>query len=561
MEDGTQFHSSLACASRRLKLNLRLPWRGPSSRPVQISSTAMLREYRECPGLMSAGVLAEAASVLSGAPRHSLAHRRNLTNTSEWKRLVGDLRHWRRTGERHLRSLAVSLVQNLKPASQSSAPFFHAATFVEAVRKASFVLPGDFKLYRVPQEERSWWRGLASQLESKMPLQVSISQGDPCTLPRVLLDLLQADRLRFQANPAWHDPLGSEIHKLLASAQNNLACIAKKTRLLQNFMFKGAHLFFSLLDRLDCRLWSLVKTPLSTKPFWIRLLPTPFTEANVVRGSGRFHCDKAFQDLLQDRLGKQRPSGSNFRFVEVGASLGSCTFQVLTSLHDSVAVAVEPYTEAASAIQQTAAWNNLADRLVVRQAFVSDRTGTCQLYAQEHMRNPAWNFKPKDPADHAQHCNVTSLEEILCSVWGDFDTLDLLRVHVDGHEEAVLKSLKDRLHPELVKAVALAMWPYREEDETYDPAAVARFLRARGYELQLHFLTSSSQPQQLRNEDAILALQGGLAAADTMYLSAWHSSQKSAPSMDQKEVCPQIHASCLTKTSTGADVCSDGGWA
>ena len=103
--------------------------------------------------------------------------------------------------------------------------------------------------------------------------------------------------------------------------------------------------------------------------------------------------------------------------------------------------------------------------------------------------------------------------------FGDFRTLDLLRVHVDGREETVLKSLGDRLRPMWVRAIALATWRAREPraGHVYDPAAVAELLRSRGYEL---LLTPTLEKEPLRNEDVVLALRRGVEATGIMTLIA-----------------------------------------
>ena len=493
-----------------------------------MSSIAALRAYRLCPDLASAAVLAEAADVLNSfVPRLSQQHRHfNLTNASKWQARVREIKHWLRLGESHLQKLLMdgNLVRHYDPGTWSSAPFFRARSFIKAAHRSSPLLGGDMKLRRLPKHQLMWWKALERELASDVPMQLDRpSPASPCTLPGIISEILQVDELRFQASPTWDDAVGLQIRQLLASAQFNLACMTdgRPSRLLHHFMFRGAHLFFSLLDRLDCRLWSAVNTPLGPNPFWTRLLPAPFSEANSVRGFRNFHCDDAFRDLLNEI--PTRTMGSPFRFVEVGASLGGCTFHVLTSVPAALALAVEPYQQSAEAIRHTASWNGLADRLIVRQAFVSDREGACRvasLASIHETRDPKWDFAQTDPTDPTNdgavaNCAAATLEKILTSSWGDFGTLDLLRVHVNGREQGVLKSLGERLRPSLVRAAVVAMW--RDRDDSYDPAAIADLLRSRGYQL---FLTPTLENKPLRNEDVPLALRRGVQAAGTMMLIA-----------------------------------------
>ncbi|CAE7412221.1 Ttc8 [Symbiodinium natans] len=217
------------------------------------------------------------------------------------------------------------------------------------------------------------------------------------------------------------------MRRLLASAQATFACIHQghtsnaNPRLLHHFMFTGSHLVFSLLDRLDCRIWSAVSTQ-QPSPFWMRLLPSSFSEANTVRGRRQFHRDGAFQDLLQDLLKAGNSTDSSFRFVEVGASLGGCTFHVLTSVRASVAVAVEPYQPTVEAMKQTASWNGLGNRLTVHQTFVSEGQGACRISSLQNnheTRAPHWDFGQEEfPAGTATECAVATLEHILTSTLG-----------------------------------------------------------------------------------------------------------------------------------------------
>ena len=525
----TSYKTASPCGWKLGQLNERMPWTGFWMRPSSTSSIAALRAYRSCPDLASAAVLGEAADLLNGfVPRLLQQHRHfNVTNASKWRARVREISHWLCVGESHLQKLLLdgNLVRHFDPGTWSSAPFFRATGFIKAVHRALPVLGGEMKLRRLPKHQLMWWKALELELASDVPMQLDLpSPASPCTLPGAVSEILQVDELRFQASPTWDDAVGLQIRQLLASAQFNLACMTdgRPSRLLHHFMFRGAHLFFSLLDRLDCRLWSAVNTPLGPNPFWTRLLPAPFSEANSVRGFRNFHCDDAFRELLEEI--PTRTMGSPFRFVEVGASLGGCTFHVLTSVPAALALAVEPYQQSAEAIRHTASWNGLADRLIVHQGFVSDREGACRLAPKERIRqtrNPEWNFAQTDAAvGHATNCVTATLDKILTVSWGNFETLDLLRVHVDGREEQVLKSLGDRLHPAFVHAIALAMWTFREEDALYNSAAIALLLQSRGYELRLSFLTLDLETRLLWNEDATSALQNGVNAGHTMTLIA-----------------------------------------
>ena len=154
-------------------------------------------------------------------------------------------------------------------------------------------------------------------------------------------------------------------------------------------MFSDAHLVFALLDRLDCRVWAPVTTPLRSGTFWMRLPPSSFTEANRVRGLRGFHFDRAFRDLLEEILAAGSPS--SFRFVEVGASVGSCTFHVLTRVPSASAVAVEAYQLAAK-VMRTGTWNGLGAWLSVR---LSSQTSGAPLHEESRLGDPEGGRRPR----------------------------------------------------------------------------------------------------------------------------------------------------------------------
>ncbi|OLQ10213.1 hypothetical protein AK812_SmicGene6064 [Symbiodinium microadriaticum] len=130
-----------------------MPWRGIWDRPPSTSSVAALRQYRLCPDLTGTAVLAEAAEILSRfVPRLWRVHRPlNLTNTSHWLVHVAETKQWVRMGERHLLRLMTDggLRQHFDPSHWSSAPFFRAVSFVNALYRASPLLGGELKRQRL----------------------------------------------------------------------------------------------------------------------------------------------------------------------------------------------------------------------------------------------------------------------------------------------------------------------------------------------------------------------------------------------------------------------------
>lgn len=474
------------CAYEKARLSLRLPW-APSV-------TA-----RDCPELRREAILSQAATAVSGLRGLARMRRANLTNGSVWLGQLRVARRWVRRGSGQLEALVADLGGHFQSAG-SSGPFFRAAGFVRALAQSAPLL--GFKR----RGDGSWWRELETQLYSDTAMELKHLRSEPCSVEQVLNDLLQVETLRFQATPTWDDEAGQKIPRFLDSAQAGLACLGEQHGLLPHLMFPGGHLLFLLLDRLDCRLWWHLPGN-----FWMRLLPL-YTEAHHVRGFGHFHCPESFRALLR-RLG----SGSGpFRFVEVGASLGGCTWQVLTTVPGSTAVAIEPQEAAAAAMKATAGANGLEQRLVVHKSFVGEGVWVPVEEVRElrHHRNPRWERSSVGQG-------AVWLEGLLKG------PVELMRVHVDGREETVLRSLGELLDPGRVKALSLAMWPKRE-DEAYDPARVAEILYAKGYDLTLSFLTraATERSRRLKGLELIRALREGLDAVDTMTLEALPREEK-----------------------------------
>ena len=466
------------CAYEKARLSLRLPW-APSA-------------ARDCPELRREATLLEAATAVGGLRGLARLRRANLTNSSAWHRQLSAARRWLRRGSGQLEELLADVKGHLGARGGSSGPFFRAAEFVRAVQTAPLGL-------KRRRGDRSWWRELETQLYSDTAMELKPLVSEPCSMEQVLNDLLQVETLRFQATPTWDDEAGQKIPRFLASAQAGLACLGEPHGLLPHLMFPGGHLFFLLLDRLDCRLWWQLPGN-----FWMRLLPL-YTEAHHVRGFGHFHCPESFRQLL-----RRLTAASSFSFVEVGASLGGCTWQVLTTVPGSSAVAFEPQEAAALAMEATAEANGLQQRLVVHQSFVGEGVWATVEEATElrHHRNPRWERSSKGQGSQR-------LEELLPG------PVELMRVHVDGREETVLRSLGELLNPRKVKALSLAMWPKRE-DEAYDPAKVAEMLYTAGYDITLSFLTraATQRSRTLKGLELIRALKDGLDAVDTMTLEA-----------------------------------------
>lgn len=213
--------------------------------------------------------------------------------------------------------------------------------------------------------------------------------------------------------------------------------------------------------------------------------------------------------------------------MEVGASLGGCTWRVLTLHPRAVVLAVEPYQPAADALRMTALENGLSDRLTISRSFVSTKSKCPKntvRSAKAHIFVGDDEFHQlKNPARAVDNdCATATLSEILES-WSSAH-VDLLRIHVAGFELDVLKSAAETLHK--IRCLSVALWTHRDFPKDYDPAAVAGFLQDSGCSIVLHFVSMPdlrpSVIQELRDDAVVFALaKSEILTLDTMDLMAF----------------------------------------
>ena len=496
------------CDWQRARLNLRL------AVPPENAE-----RWRHCGEVHQSMLLAEAALVLKQMQRHKAALRFNVSNHTKkqrhWQVQLRNARRWWSIGERMLRKLLVerSLFEHFKPGKASVAAFFHAADLVNSVRNVLPLLESSVvQRLKKSQSEDDFWGKLESHLHDDVPLELVPPKGPDCSLLSALPSLFSAERLRFQAGSNWalSNWAGQAIKDSLDLAQQELACMMKDGGVFRHFAFRRSATFFHFLDRLDCPLVAAIKTGsarFSGQIFWMHVMPAAHTESDHVRGKGEFHCGgKAFRDFIKNVSVK-------FRFVEVGASLGGCSFKVLTSIPSSVALAIEPYGPAAEAMRRTAVENGLTGRLSVVEAFISSRAGKClQLQRASHAHE--WVNGAGD-----ENCKTAQLLEILKG-WSPHP-VDLLRIHVNGFEMDVITSALAYL--EKIRVMAIALWTFRDFPVDYDPSAIASLLVAAGCRLELHYIAAQAASNlHLPHEAVIDALQRKeIQTPDTMTLMAF----------------------------------------
>eukprot|EP00438_Fugacium_kawagutii_P015235 Skav206127 [mRNA] locus=scaffold172:305355:307130:+ [translate_table: standard] len=524
-----------SCDSDRFKLNLRLEWSWTSD----IEGIENRSTLTSCPDVMDSVVMAEIARLVFKMNRFRTWGRYNVTSRSQaqsdWMSHSQRTMHHLANAEKIIETLLLrsSLYDYFHPAQLGNAVFFHVA---KLVRSLYFFLPS-LVHNELPQNWRSIdpiWQSLESSLLHDGPLNVGFpSQPESCSLLSAVHDLLKADDMRIRAGSDWSGVRGQEIKQSLDSAQQQLLCMHQKIggRFLKHFTFPKAFVFFGLLDRLDCRKVRAINPAVfgedfvraRNQTFWMHLVPAQHVESNHVRGKGDFHC--SWDPVIKEQINISLSRGSDFRFVEVGASLGGCTWRVLTSHPRAVALAVEPYKPAVDALKLTALENGLMDRLTIAPLFVSTksacpnmiRTGYQQMFVSEQ---PGGSPVESD-------CATATLSDIL-TTWTS-EPVDFLRIHVQGFELDVLRSLAKSLPK--IRSLSLSIWTHRDSPEDYNPAAIARFLQDSGCSivLDIRALQRDMPPvlRQLRDDAVVTGLLGSEIWTDRhMALTASCGSEK-----------------------------------
>eukprot|EP00928_Gymnodinium_smaydae_P027003 TRINITY_DN21029_c0_g1_i1.p1 TRINITY_DN21029_c0_g1~~TRINITY_DN21029_c0_g1_i1.p1 ORF type:complete len:475 (+),score=113.54 TRINITY_DN21029_c0_g1_i1:298-1722(+) len=428
-----------------------------------------------------------------------------------------------------LQGSALNLTEYLEPRSASFAPFFHLWRYIRALRAAPHfwrAAGGFFEQQYVEEEEDKPVLDVVRRLLSSdeavdadvADLLAALADGRRdvsrarsgrrCSATQAALLLAAADverlRLAETHGPEWWMPAGAEARRRLEQGQ---ACMQEA--LLDLLPSAGAAVggpgalvlglaassswavAIEILDRLDSKAVVPLELARAGRIFWIHLLPTRNIEANHVRGLRTLHCDVEFKDFFSRRKRPSRETGL-LGFVEVGASLGGCTFHALTEDPDALALAVEPYRPAAVAMRRTAAANGLADRLAVLEAFVCDeRCGGLHAYQARRtvlapwLQQPDWaDDKTCDPRSDGGFCVPAVRLDKLLQERG-FWTVDVLRIHVLGRELAVLRSAVGLLEARRIRAVVVAIFG-KDDDRcsTQEAVEIARLLRRFGFEVR-----------------------------------------------------------------------------
>ena len=165
--------------------------------------------------------------------------------------------------------------------------------------------------------------------------------------------------------------------------------------------------------------------------------------------------------------------------VDAGAHIGLATLYFKWLYPEARVWAFEPNPHVRALLEQNVAENNLTGVTVMPQA-VSNHAGTAKFYIDAtdwrwwsvgSMRRGAWNGEQKNQKE-------ITVESIKFSDFvQNFTTIDLLKLDIEGSEQAILYSLRGQLSK--IKQLIFEFHPTREQNLT----DLTRFLRKSGFEI------------------------------------------------------------------------------
>jgi len=171
------------------------------------------------------------------------------------------------------------------------------------------------------------------------------------------------------------------------------------------------------------------------------------------------------------------------RIVEIGANIGFFALQeaVLTS-ETAMILAIEPHPDNIELLQKNISLNGFGPKFKVFQLAVSDKPGTANLFVE-----PRSNWHHLDSFKEGQIVSsqntiqvaVTSVDEICRQ--NSWNTIDLLRMDVEGHEYAAIAGAQKMLRDSKKCSIFMEIHPDLLLELGKDPIQLLRDIRDLGF--------------------------------------------------------------------------------
>ncbi|SNB81681.1 MULTISPECIES: FkbM family methyltransferase [unclassified Agrobacterium] len=167
-------------------------------------------------------------------------------------------------------------------------------------------------------------------------------------------------------------------------------------------------------------------------------------------------------------------------YVDIGANWGY--FPVYLSARSGFSgqcVAVEPAPRANRDLQQIVSSLDISDRVATHPVAVSDSSGKVRISDELWTGNNSISGVIEDTSSTAVEVDCTTLDDLLGN--GDISRIDLIKIDVEGVEDAVLRGAKDTIK-KFEPVIIFENWISQSEEKTLAP-----FLELRRMSLDYEF--------------------------------------------------------------------------
>tara|TARA_B100000029_G_scaffold164047_1_gene160129 strand:- start:255 stop:1088 length:834 start_codon:yes stop_codon:yes gene_type:complete len=200
----------------------------------------------------------------------------------------------------------------------------------------------------------------------------------------------------------------------------------------------------------------------------------------------------------------QRTLKSGMTVLDVGANIGYYTALAARRVGpNGRVIALEPDPESYEFLQQTIAANEVGN-VDSFQCAAAERKDSMTLYISHDNRGDNRLYEP-DPRWPKVTVPARPADDVLKEA--GIDTIDFIKIDVQGFEASVIAGLKTTLDQSPNLTLITEFWPQGLRDAGSDPRDYLKQLRAHG--LQLHELNAKGGLAELADDDQFIARYPG----------------------------------------------------
>ena len=195
---------------------------------------------------------------------------------------------------------------------------------------------------------------------------------------------------------------------------------------------------------------------------------------------------------------------SGMTFLDVGANIGYYTALGARAVGpNGKVIALEPDPESFQYLEQTIAANAVGNV----QAFpiaASDVPATLPLYISHDNRGDNRLYQPSGDWPKIE-VEARPIDALLAE--NDIETLDFIKIDVQGYEPKVIAGLRDTITRSPQLTLLTEFWPKGIRDAGDDPGEFLKTLRELG--LTLHELKANGELAELKDDNDLIARHQG----------------------------------------------------